>query len=126
MARLRRGAGLYDANLEAVETIALSEVHAPGDFGRVRFDNDCHIIRFDKKSAHGEPAFSNAGVYCFAPDICDYIPKEGAASLELDVFPELLQRSAPVFAYSCDVFSTSARPNASAQCSVTLLSDGDR
>lgn len=97
-------AGMFDAHPDAAATIAVSEVRAPGDFGRVRFGEDRRISSFDEKPADGQASYVSAGVYCVNPDICDYIPSEGAASLELDVFPALLQQDAPVFAYPCDGF----------------------
>lgn len=96
--------GLYEADPEAAATIAVTEVHMPGDFGRVRFGEDRRISAFDEKPADGQASYVSAGVYCVNPDICDYIPSEGAASLELDVFPALVQQDAPVFAYPCDGF----------------------
>jgi len=97
-------AALCDAHEDAAATIAVTEVQSPGDFGRVRIDADRRIIAFDEKPADGQAAYVSAGVYCVGPDICDYIPRQGAVSLELDVFPALLRTAAPVFAHSCDGF----------------------
>ncbi len=95
---------LYVAHTDAAATIAVSAVHVPGDFGRVRFDDHQRITAFDEKATEVQAAFASAGVYCVTPDIYDYIPAQGAASLELDVFPALVRDDAPVFAYPCDGF----------------------
>jgi len=97
-------AGLYDAHADAAATIAVSEVQSPGDFGRVQISDGHRILSFDEKPADGQAAYVSAGVYCVGRDICDYIPGQGAASLEIDVFPEMLRTTAPVFAYPCDGF----------------------
>jgi NDP-sugar pyrophosphorylase family protein len=97
-------AALYGAHGDAAATIAVTEVQSPGDFGRVRIDGDQRVLAFDEKPADGRAAYVSAGVYCAGPDICDYIPGQGAVSLELDVFPALLREQASVFAHSCDGF----------------------
>ncbi len=97
-------AGLYDAHADAPATIGVSEVQSAGDFGRVRFDEEHRIRDFAEKPVDGQAAFVSAGVYCVTPDICDYIPAKGVASLEHDVFPALVREGAPVFAYPCDGF----------------------
>jgi NDP-sugar pyrophosphorylase family protein len=95
---------MFDAHPDAPLTIAVSEVHAPGDFGRVRFDADGRISAFDEKPSDGKASYVSAGAYCAAPEICAVIPRHGSASLEHDVFPQLLRAGAPVYAYPCDGF----------------------
>ena len=97
-------AAMFDAHPDSPLTIAVSEVHATGDFGRVRFDADGRISAFDEKPADGRVSYVSAGAYCATPDICAVIPHQGPASLEHDVFPALLRADAPVYAYPCDGF----------------------
>ncbi len=97
-------AGLYADPRESIATLAVSEVQSPGDFGRVRLAADQRILAFDEKPMDGQVSYVSAGVYCVTPDICDYIPRQGPVSLELDVFPALVREGVPVFAYPCDGF----------------------
>jgi D-glycero-alpha-D-manno-heptose 1-phosphate guanylyltransferase len=65
-------------------------------YGTVHADNMGRVIGFAEKAEGDESGFVNAGVYVFSRSIFDHIPA-GHASLEKDVFPQLLNRGLYVF-----------------------------
>jgi NDP-sugar pyrophosphorylase family protein len=59
-------------------------------YGTVRVDSDGRVSGFAEKIDSDPSGFVNAGVYVFNRRIFDHIP-EGPASLEKDIFPQLLR-----------------------------------
>lgn len=101
---LRTLCNAHTVGPDRVATIAVAPVHAPGDFGRVRIGADQRVEAFDEKAASSDASYVSAGVYCVSPQIYDYIPAKGVSSLEFEVFPDLVARNAPVFAFPCAGF----------------------
>ena len=58
-------------------------------YGTVQVETGGRVKGFAEKAASSLPGLVNAGVYMFRPEIFKHIP-EGPASLEKDVFPEIL------------------------------------
>ncbi|MGA9641813.1 MAG: nucleotidyltransferase family protein [Terriglobales bacterium] len=73
----------------AVATLAVVHVDDAARYGTVQVDADSRITAFTEKTSAHAPGMINGGVYVFSPSIWKHIP-EGPASLEHDVFPQLL------------------------------------
>jgi NDP-sugar pyrophosphorylase family protein len=71
-------------------TIAVLRMKNEMRYGTVRVDSDGRVSGFSEKIGGDPTGFVNAGVYVFNRRIFDHIP-EGPASLEKDIFPELLR-----------------------------------
>lgn len=71
-------------------TIAVVEVDNAWRYGTVRLDATGRVQGFLEKSGDRVPGTINAGVYIFSRAVLQHIP-EGHASLENDVFPQLLK-----------------------------------
>jgi NDP-sugar pyrophosphorylase family protein len=114
------GDGLTDANLtqliafhrarRALATMAVVPVDARFDYGITLTTPAGRITRFVEKPSWGE-IFSNqvnSGIYVFEPAIFSFIPKNRVYDFGKQVWPELLRRRKPIFAwktaaYWCDV-----------------------
>jgi NDP-sugar pyrophosphorylase family protein len=91
----------------AAATLTLVTVPDPSRFGLVQTDDGGKIIRFIEKPKPEELSelkvnTINAGVYVLEPEILDLIHEDGARSFEYDVFPEILKRGLPFFAYTIE------------------------
>lgn len=85
-------------------TIALVAVDDPTRYGLVQIDDDGRIGRFIEKPKPDEIKTLNintinAGVYILEPKILDIIAKDTNRSFEYDVFPDILARELPFYAY---------------------------
>jgi NDP-sugar pyrophosphorylase family protein len=77
----------------AVATVALVSVKDPRQYGSVTMARDGLISKFEeKKPGRIRSGLINAGAYVLSPDVFDYIPDRGAASLERDTFPKLAEK----------------------------------
>lgn len=72
-----------------VATIAVRSVPNASRYGAVQFDADYRVTGFCEKKSSRAPGMVNGGVYLFRRDVLKYLPN-GPASLETDVFPNLL------------------------------------
>jgi NDP-sugar pyrophosphorylase family protein len=70
-------------------SMAVVPVEDAGRYGTVRLDAERRVVGFAEKTGNNAPGVINAGVYVFNRAIFDHIPS-GPASLERDVFPEVL------------------------------------
>lgn len=88
----------------SVATIAACWIEDPRSSGIIGFDDSGRITRFLEKPT-AEQVFSqyiNAGIYVFEPEIFDYIPARAVSDFSLDVFPQMLEANAPLYAYRYD------------------------
>jgi len=74
----------------AIGTMAVLRVDNSSRYGTVHMDATCRIRGFSEKTGSEAPGVVNGGIYVFNQSVLQYIP-EGAASLERDVFPRLLE-----------------------------------
>jgi NDP-sugar pyrophosphorylase family protein len=72
-------------------TMTIVEVEDAGRYGTVQVDEEGRVNGFAEKTGLNAPGLVNAGVYLFSPEVLRYIP-EGPASLEREVFPQLIDR----------------------------------
>jgi NDP-sugar pyrophosphorylase family protein len=77
-------------------SMAVVPVDNAGRYGTVRVEANDRVTGFTEKTASNAPGVINAGVYAFNPAIFQHIP-QGPASLERDVFPQVLARGMYAF-----------------------------
>ncbi len=85
----------------AFATIATYLVDDPSQYGVVAADDEGCIQHFQEKPKHGSEISNNAntGIYIFDPQVFDLIPADKHFDFALDVFPEILRRKLPFFAF---------------------------
>jgi len=86
----------------AAATIVLTPVPNPTAYGLVETDGENHVRRFLEKPKPEEVTCDtiNAGIYILEPRVLDYIPEGEPFMFEYGVFPQLLERSEPFYAYT--------------------------
>ena len=94
----------FHQSKNAAATIALTPVDDPTRYGLVQVGKGAKVERFVEKPKPDEIESLkintvNAGIYVLEPSILDLIPKDTNKSFEYDVFPEILARELPFFAY---------------------------
>jgi D-glycero-alpha-D-manno-heptose 1-phosphate guanylyltransferase len=72
-------------------SMAVLQVDNAARYGTVKMEAEGRVTGFSEKTASEGPGVVNGGVYVFNPAVLEYIP-EGPASLERDVFPQILHR----------------------------------
>jgi NDP-sugar pyrophosphorylase family protein len=70
-------------------SMAVIQVENAARYGTVQMDADGRVIGFAEKTGRDVPGVVNAGIYIFDRSVLEFIP-EGPASLERDVFPQVL------------------------------------
>jgi NDP-sugar pyrophosphorylase family protein len=75
---------------DSMATLAVVPVQNASRYGTVQVEADDRVVRFLEKTGDHVPGIINAGVYVFSSAIFARIP-EGPASMERDVFPNLLE-----------------------------------
>lgn len=71
----------------ASATLTLTQVADSSRYGRVHFDGDRRIERFEEKNGTRESGWINAGVYLLGRELVERIPPDRAVSLEREVLP---------------------------------------
>ena len=86
----------------AAATIVLTPVANPTAYGLVETDSEDHVQRFLEKPKPEEVTCDtiNAGIYILEPRVLDYIPEGEPFMFEYGVFPQLLERREPFYAYT--------------------------
>jgi mannose-1-phosphate guanylyltransferase len=83
----------------AAATIALTRVEDARPFGLVPTEDDGRVIEFREKPAELVPGEVNAGTYVLDPAALAGWPSGRAISIELEIFPALIQFGRPVYGY---------------------------
>ncbi len=89
---------------KAEATIVLTPVENPSAYGLVETEPDGKVLKFREKPSAEELPFLttnniNAGIYILEPTVLDIIPKGENTSFEYKVFPDLLVREKPFYAF---------------------------
>jgi len=86
---------------QAAATIVLAPVPNPTAYGLVETEKDGRVRRFLEKPKPEEVTCDtiNAGIYILEPRVLDYVPEGEPFMFEYGVFPGLLERKEPFFAY---------------------------
>ena len=94
----------YHQSKSSEATLAVVTVEDPSRYGIVQTVADKRIKRFVEKPKSDELNTLNintinAGIYILEPTILDIIAADSNRSFEYDVFPDILKRDLPFFAY---------------------------
>lgn len=86
---------------QAAATIVLTPVLNPTAYGLVETEPDGRVRRFLEKPKPEEVTCDtiNAGIYVLEPRVLDYVPEGEPFMFEYGVFPKLLERKEPFFAF---------------------------
>ncbi len=86
---------------QAEATIVMARVMNPTGYGQVEAAHDGRVTAFTEKPPEDEITgdLINAGIYVLEKSVLDRIPKEGSASFERDIFPQMLSQGARFYAY---------------------------
>ncbi len=90
----------------ALVTVGLTRVPDPLEFGIVIADDDGRIQRFLEKPTWGQ-VFSdtvNTGIYVMEPEVLKEVPSGEVTDWSGQVFPQLLERGAPLFGCVADAY----------------------
>ena len=82
---------------QAIVTLALKEFGVKIPYGHIMVNKEGSVTGFEEKPTLNYMA--NAGVYVMEPEVFDFIPSGRAASLETEVFPELIKVGKKVSSY---------------------------
>jgi len=90
----------------AMITIALTPVEDPSSYGLIETDDSGRIKRFLEKPKPEEITTNmiNAGTYILEPEVLRHIPPDTNFSFERDVFPPLLQKGKPIYAFPSECY----------------------
>lgn len=91
---------------KAKVSIALTPVENPTVCGVVETDSNWKVQRFLEKPSWAEVTTNliNAGIYILDPEILQDIPSNTRFMFEYDVFPQLLKKDVPVYAYPSNAY----------------------
>ena len=92
----------------AFASLATIPVQDPSQYGVVISAANGAIQRFQEKPARGTEIShqANTGIYIFEPEIFDLIPDGAFYDFALNVFPEILRRELPFFAFPVEGYWT--------------------
>lgn len=92
----------------AFASLATVKVADPSGYGVVVSDAHGRIRLFQEKPAPGSAIShdANTGIYIFDPAIFDLIPDDACCDFSLQVFPEILRRGLPFFAFPIEGYWT--------------------
>ncbi|HTG13791.1 MAG TPA: NDP-sugar synthase [Blastocatellia bacterium] len=87
---------------KATATIVLTPVPNPTAYGLVETEADGRVRRFVEKPRPEDVTCDtiNAGIYILEPRVLDYVPEGEPFMFEYGVFPQLLERREPFYAYT--------------------------
>ena len=87
-------------------TIALTPVTDPTSYGLVETNSEGRVLRFLEKPSPDQITTNmiNAGTYVIEPEVLNRIPSRTKFSFERELFPLLLERGEPVYAYASDAY----------------------
>ena len=90
----------------AIASIVLHKVDDPSAYGVVPTDPDGRVLGFVEKPPPGQAPTNliNAGIYVFQPEVLDYIPEGEVWSAERQLFPQLVEEGAGLYAVSTDAY----------------------
>jgi NDP-sugar pyrophosphorylase family protein len=96
----------YHRSMKATATLALAHVDDIQRYGAVGMNELGRIISFIEKRAGNREGLINGGVYVFAREVLDLIPRGQPVSLEQDILPKLIGRDLyglPLKGYFVDI-----------------------
>lgn len=93
---------------DAFASLGTIAVEDPSQYGVVVTDADRRVVSFQEKPAPGTEIsrLANTGIYLFHPKIFELIPANTFHDFALNVFPEILARRLPFFAFPVEGYWT--------------------
>ncbi len=99
---------MIDFHLErkAKATIALTPVDDPTSYGLIETNTQGRVTRFLEKPSWSQVTTNmiNAGTYVLEPEVLSHIPPRTSFSFERELFPLLLERGEPIYAYPSSAY----------------------
>jgi len=94
----------YHMKRKSFATISLWPVKNVEQFGVVDLQPDGRITKFvEKPPRHEAPSnLINAGAYCLEHEVLDYIPDDTFVSMEVEVFPRIIEDGKPFYGFTFD------------------------
>ena len=88
----------------ALATMVLRHVENPLEYGVVSADHEGRVIRFVEKPGWSEVSADtvNTGIYILEPRALSYIPPDQSFDFGKDLFPLLLEKGEPLYAFIMD------------------------
>jgi mannose-1-phosphate guanylyltransferase len=104
-------------------TIHLTPVDDPSSFGIVQIDGDGRVERFVEKPPAGTMSSNliNAGSYVLEPSVVERIASGRPASLEREVFPDLVERTTLFAVATDDYWIDAGRPELYLRANLDLV-----
>lgn len=108
--------GVHDVDLRAlarrhaacrpVATITVKRIARPETCAVVALDDAGFVCRFVEKPAPQErfSDLASIGVYCFAPEVLEFVPTDRPFDIAGELIPALLDADLPVAAYATDAW----------------------
>jgi mannose-1-phosphate guanylyltransferase len=96
-------AGFHQAR-GAAATIALHRVEDVRAFGLIATDRNGRVTEFREKPAEPVPGDINAGTYVLDPAALGRWKADRSISIELEIFPEVIDAGRPVYGFSGDAY----------------------
>lgn len=94
----------FHRDRRAAATIALTPVEDARPFGLVVTEPDGRVLEFREKPTEPVPGNVNAGTYVLEPDALTGWARGETISVERDIFPALIERGDPVYAFVSDAY----------------------
>jgi mannose-1-phosphate guanylyltransferase len=94
----------FHRDREAVATISLATVEDARPYGLVETAPDGRVLEFREKPSRLVPGNVNAGTYVLEPRALDGWERGRPASIEREVYPALIGRADPVYAFLSDAY----------------------
>jgi len=94
----------------AAATLVVTRVSDPREYGLVRYGSDGRVLGFVEKPGWAQAVTdaANTGIYILSPSVLSYIPDNTNFDFAKDLFPLLLNKGVPLYAYQasgywCDI-----------------------
>ncbi|HEC76842.1 MAG TPA: NDP-sugar synthase [Thermoplasmatales archaeon] len=96
----------YHFKKKAFTTISLWPVKNVEEYGVVDLRPDGRILKFVEKPARKEAPSNliNAGAYCQEIEVLDYIKEGEFVSMEMEIFPKIIEEGKPFYGFTFDGF----------------------
>ena len=88
----------------AAVSIALHHVDDARAFGLVETEGDARVTAFREKPTDARPGDVNAGTYVLDPSVLRAWDPGRTISIETEIFPALIRRDLPVYAFPADAY----------------------
>jgi NDP-sugar pyrophosphorylase family protein len=88
----------------AAATITVKRIARPETCAIVALDERGFVTRFVEKPAEVFTDLASIGVYCFSPEVIEFVPRDRPSDIAGELIPALLDAGLPVAAYGTDAW----------------------